>query len=251
MIGVKQFLAYLTREQYQQWREPKLQIFMEIQRDLECVCWDFDIPVCHLFADLSAPAVAGFLRDFLWERKLDQEEDLIDNDPHAMFRRGKRLVETHQHTYVQLEKLLTQKECEAANHSTPTPHVHDIIIALHTNGIKQAIVTNNSPKAVQIYLAKENLTDYFRGYIFGREGPYPELLKPNPSMLLSAMDALEVSPAKTVMIGDSISDYLAAKRAKTRFLGFTRTPSKCAGLLEVGAEIVVSSYQPWLQLLQA
>ncbi|MCH5583557.1 HAD-IA family hydrolase [Shimazuella sp. AN120528] len=180
---------------------------------------------------------------------MDQKEDLIDNDPHSIFRRGKNFSSTHRDAYFELEALLTQKECEAAEISTLTPHVQDVIIALHANGIKQAIVTNNSPKAVQIYLANKNLTKYFYGYIVGREGPYPELLKPNPFMLLKAIDLLEVSPTRTLMIGDSPTDYLASKSANTRFLGFTRTPSKCALLHEAGAKAVVSTYKPWLQLL--
>jgi HAD superfamily hydrolase (TIGR01549 family) len=242
-------VSKLTREQYRNWRQPTLQTFTSIQQELECVCWDFDIPICHLFAGLPAYSVAGSLRDFLLERNLDQEADLIDNDPHAIFRRGKRL-QNHGEVYRELEELLTAMECEAATLSTPTPHVHDVIHSLHAKGIPQAIVTNNSPKAVQIYLEKEKLSNYFDRHIFGRKGPYPELLKPNPLILIQAIDRLGVSPTKTLMIGDSVTDYLAAKSANTRFLGFTRTPSKCAMLLEAGAEAVVNTYQAWLPLLR-
>lgn len=50
-------------------------------------------------------------------------------------------------------------------------------------------------------------------------GPWlPEWRKPSPGMLLEAMKNAEVSPAKTVMIGDSPEDFEAAKAAGVDFV---------------------------------
>jgi beta-phosphoglucomutase-like phosphatase (HAD superfamily) len=160
---------YLSKQQYQQWRYPTTEDFASLQANLRLVLWDFDIPITHLFSGLSAYTVTQYLRDYLWEKGLAKEEDLIDTDPHTIYRRGKRFADNDIESYFELERLLTEKECEAAKLADPTPNAIELIRALDANGIQQAIVTNNSPKAATIYLQKQKLEHIFKDYIFGRD----------------------------------------------------------------------------------
>jgi phosphoglycolate phosphatase-like HAD superfamily hydrolase len=251
----------MTSKQYKNWRLPKPHFLAERVQQAENILWDFDIPICSLFSGFSAPETAQCMRDYLYERGLLQEEDYTDLDPLAIYRRGMKnyKYKSHRLFYLELEGNLRKYECYAATVAKFTPLAMEMFISLDATGRQQAIVTNNCPEAVDIYLRKWNLTQYFKakdnktypfGYVFGRADADPKKLKPNPLFLNQAMDALRTEPEKCLMVGDSVSDFEAAKAAGVPFLGYTYTPDRAALLYQAGADIVINTYDPWLQLLE-
>jgi phosphoglycolate phosphatase-like HAD superfamily hydrolase len=64
------------------------------------------------------------------------------------------------------------------------------------------------------------------------------------------MDALGANPEKCLLVGDSVSDFEAAKAAGVPFLGYTYTPDRAVLLYQAGADIVINTYDPWLQLME-
>lgn len=59
------------------------------------------------------------------------------------------------------------------------------------------------------------------------------------------------APSAALMIGDTPSDLLAARAAGVPFLGYARNERKAKLLRDEGAETIVNSLQPVLELLRS
>ncbi|WP_313896737.1 HAD family phosphatase [Streptomyces sp. GC420] len=228
---------------------------VEELRDLitgvKCVLFDFDGPICRLFAGHRAHAVAESLIDWLEERGqhvLLTDEERESGDPHAVLRAvdlihpGSELVE-------ELEERLTAEELHATATAWPTPHADPLVRTWRAVGVRLAIATNNSPKVVERYLADRGLTEAFGPHIHGRTTEL-DLLKPDPDCLHRALASTGTRPGDALMIGDTPSDLEAANRAGVRFLGYGRDEPRIRRLHRAGATTVVDSLEPVLALVR-
>ena len=98
----------------------------------------------------------------------------------------------------------------------PMPGVGEMLTSLRQYNIPCAVVTNTPSALAKQMLGHFDLLDHFR-FVFGTG----ELkAKPDPEMILHALEALGVSAETVLYIGDSSTDRLAAMAAGTYFLGF-------------------------------
>ncbi|AXE86876.1 Pyrophosphatase PpaX [Streptomyces sp. Go-475] len=213
--------------------------------------WDFDGPICRLFARHSAERVARDLVSWLEGRGLhglltgDERDSL---DPHMVLRAvdgrhpGSDLV-------TELEKRLTQEESRAAVTAMPTAYADPLIRTWTAVGARLAVASNNSPRVIRQYLTSRGLLPCFSPHVYGRTSDL-QLLKPDPHSLNRALSAMGAAPSSALMIGDTPTDYLAAKHAGVPFLGYARSDRTAEPLREAGAEVVLPSLEPLLQLLR-
>ncbi|MFC4505557.1 MULTISPECIES: HAD family hydrolase [Streptomyces] len=215
------------------------------------VLWDFDGPICRLFAGHSAEGVADGLVEWLEGRGLhglltDAERESLD--PHAVLRAvarrhpGSDLV-------AELEERLTQEEMRAASSAMPTAYADPLIRTWAALGLRLAITTNNSPRVVAKYLTTRGLNSCFAPHIYGRTQEL-HLLKPHPHCLHRALRATGSAPDTALMIGDTPSDFLAARGAGVPFLGYARNQDKEKALRGAGATTVVNSLDAVLRLVR-
>ncbi|MER6284779.1 HAD family hydrolase [Streptomyces sviceus] len=208
------------------------------------VLWDFDGPVCSLFSGHSAEKVATELVDWLEGRGLrglvtEVERETLD--PHLVLRAvgarhpGSDLV-------AELEERLTQEEMRAAASAMPTAYADPLIRTWTALGARLAIATNNSPRVVRKYLSGRDLVSCFAPHIYGRTQDLHHL-KPHPHCLNRALNAMGTAPGDALMIGDTPSDYIAARSAGVPFLGYARNERKARLLREAGAVSIVRSLQ--------
>jgi len=225
----------------------------EAVRDLiaraRVVLWDFDGPICRLFAGHAADKVADDLVDWLEGRGLHgllTDEERRSLDPHIVLRAldrrhpGSDLVD-------ELEERLTQEELRATTSAMPTPYADPLIRTWKAVGRRLAIATNNSPQVVRTYLEGRDLTSCFAPHIYGRTQRLNHL-KPDPHCLNRALNAMGSAPSDALMIGDTPSDLYAAKAAGVPFLGYARNERKEKLLLDAGATVTVSSLEPVLMM---
>lgn len=233
-----------------EWMAEETEKVRELIKRARLVLFDFDGPICRLFAGHSARRIASEQIHWIEEwgpRGLLTEEERAQLDPHAVLRAvaarhpGSDLI-------TEIEEQLTQEELKAAVTALPTPYADPVIQTWVNVDARLAITTNNSARAVTKYLDSRGLTHCFAPHIYGRTQDL-DLLKPNPHCLNRALGATGAAPSAALMIGDAPTDYEAAERAGVAFLGYARNERKAELLKESGAECVVRSLEPVLNVL--
>lgn len=205
------------------------------------VLFDFDGPICRVFAGHSADGVARGLVEWLdarGEGGLLTPVERQTTDPWDVFRAvgrsrpGSDLV-------AELEERLTREELKAVSSAMPTAFADPLVRTWQARGARLAVTTNNSPRAVWKYLKGRNLDECF-AYVRGRTSD-PDLLKPDPHCLLRALEDLGAEPSDALMLGDSPPDVEAARRAGVAFVGYARNERKEKELRAADAANIVGS----------
>ncbi|MGW1724799.1 HAD family hydrolase [Streptomyces sp. NPDC002306] len=216
------------------------------------VLWDFDGPICRLFAMHPAAQVAKSLVEWLDGQGLDgllTDGERESPDPHEVLRAvnrrqpGSPLVE-------ELEKRLTEEERKAAGSAMPTAYADPLIRTWSAVGARLAVTTNNSPSVVDKYLVGRGLRSCFAPQVYGRTENL-QALKPDPHCLNRALEDMGADPRDALMIGDTDSDFLAARAAGVPFLGYAPDRPRQKRLRGAGAKEMVDSLATVLRAVLA
>lgn len=218
----------------------------DLLSNADCVLFDFDGPICSLFAVHSAASVARRLRALADAHRVPMAPT---DDPHAVLRAAAR-QQPGSALVALLERALSQEEIRAAATAQPTAHAAGLIGALAARGRRLAVVTNNSPLAAASYLARHRLANHFQGHVHGRTGE-TALLKPHPDSLRRALRSTGTEPRRALMIGDTSSDLDAARAAGVPFLGYAPDAARAAELAAAGAGHVTTSLGKVLRAVTA
>lgn len=92
----------------------------------------------------------------------------------------------------------------------PFPGVIEGLQALRALGLPLGVITNKARDFTLPLLERTALAPYFAVAVAGDMLPKP---KPDPMPLVWACGRLDVSPTETLMVGDSVHDYQAARAA--------------------------------------
>lgn len=125
-------------------------------------------------------------------------------------------------------------ELNAAGESYLFPATGPLLRWLRQQGLKVGIVTRNCEEAVFSLLGE---TRCWCDALLCRERV--NHVKPHPEHLTKAMQALNLTPAETLMVGDGVMDMVAAKRLHIRAVGVTSGRTNAERLKNAGADWVV------------
>ena len=114
--------------------------------------------------------------------------------------------------------------------------VVDTLAALHAQGVKLAVCTNKNEEFVRPLLEVRGMLPYIDGIVGGNTLPER---KPSGVPLLHLAREAGVAPAKTLMVGDSESDVLAARDAGLPFVMVSYGYRKSLDLHAIGALAVI------------
>jgi HAD superfamily hydrolase (TIGR01509 family) len=210
----------------------------EIMNRSRYLLFDFDGPICGIFAGLPAQVIAGHLRDLVASRGIAIPlEVAASGDPFDVLRYA--ATASSDLTQVVGDEL-REMELRAVEVADATPHARQVIEAAHQAGRAIAAVSNNSREAVTRYLATAGLAPMFTR-IVGRTDPDPGLLKPNPHLITRAVKELGADPAECVLIGDSLSDIEGARNAGVLSIGYANKPGKLERFTTARADAVITS----------
>ncbi|MCF6524176.1 HAD family hydrolase [Streptomyces sp. JJ36] len=221
----------------------------DLLRAAQTVLFDFDGPLCRLFAGHPAPAIAQRMRDLITahgEPAALGPEARQSGDPLVVL----RALEPGGELAVLLERALADEELVAARTALPTAYADRLVHTLAATGRRVAVTTNNAQEAVESYLHGRGLAHHFAGRVHGRLHDV-SLLKPHPDCLRRALTATRTRPERAVMIGDTVADLEAAAAAGVPFLGFAHGPVRREALRAAGARHVVSSLEEVLTAVTA
>ncbi|WP_406640443.1 HAD family hydrolase [Amycolatopsis sp. WGS_07] len=163
------------------------------------ILFDFDGPICDVFAGLPAVTVARRLEGILGVR-VDSDDPLRVLQEATRF--GPEVVQA-------VESELVSAEVEAVNTAAPTPGGLESMRAALAAGKSVGVLSNNSPKAITCFLRSAGLlvdVEPIVGRAYGR----PDLMKPHPYLLQQALTCAQVNPGDAVFIGDSATDIQVA-----------------------------------------
>lgn len=214
------------------------------------VLWDFDGPICRLFAGHKAEQVAKELVEWLERQGLSgllTEKEREHPDPQVVLRAVDRR-HPDSDLVAELEERLTREELRAVSSAMPTPYADPVIRTWAALGSRFAVVTNNSAHAVRNYLDGRRLLSSFAPHVYGRTNRL-DLLKPHPHCLVHALNTMGAAPSDALMIGDSPGDCQAAAEAGVHFLGYATSDRKHAELRAAGADVVGRSLKSVLDVL--
>ncbi|MFJ4473080.1 HAD family hydrolase [Streptomyces sp. NPDC089424] len=217
------------------------------------VLFDFDGPICRLFAGHSAQDVTRVLVGWLEARGLRDlltDEEQWSTDPWDVLRAVDSRHPRPGALVAALEERLTQEELKAAACAAPTPYADRLLRTWAAQGAGLAVTTNNSPRAARQYLAGRGLESVFGPHLYGRSRDL-SLLKPDPHCLDQALRAFGAAPEDALMIGDAPTDLMAARSAGVGFLGYVRNERKEKILRDAGAGYLVPTLQDVLSVLTA
>jgi HAD superfamily hydrolase (TIGR01509 family) len=200
--------------------------------------FDFDGPICSIFAGLPAQEIAGHLRDLVADHGVDTSSEIAtSSDPFDVLRYAATIGPDL--TQAASDELRAM-ELRAVAVASATPGARQVIEAAHQTGRPIAAVSNNSREAVTRYLTTAGLAPMFTG-IIGRTDPDPDLLKPNPHLITLAIKELGADPADSVLIGDSLSDIEGARNAGVLSIGYANKPGKLERFTAAEADAVITS----------
>ncbi|MGP4845103.1 phosphoglycolate phosphatase [Marinobacter sp. 1Y8] len=118
------------------------------------------------------------------------------------------------------------------------PGVVPFLQAVHALGIPMGVVTNKPQAFTGPLLQKMQLDPWFEIAISGDTLP---VKKPDPAPLLHALNILGGAPERCLMVGDSVNDIEAAKRAGMPSVAVSYGYNYGSDVSALGADIVVDS----------
>ena len=127
----------------------------------------------------------------------------------------------------------------------PLPGVHDLLTFLKNNEMRIAVVSSN-PRLVILKMLEVSSIRRYVDVIVGQDDV--DKGKPSPEPILKALSLLNAKPAESIVIGDSIYDIMAARRAGVVGIGIATGVSSPADLIKAGARFVVKDLHELLNL---
>jgi HAD superfamily hydrolase (TIGR01509 family) len=129
-------------------------------------------------------------------------------------------------------QLIESYELRGAERARPLAGASDLLRALRARGRSVAVVTSNSSRTVNHWLARHGHSSMVN-FIVGRESMLA--LKPAPAMIDKALELCAAAPADAIFVGDSEADAIAALAAGVAFFGIAPTEERRARLAQAGA----------------
>lgn len=200
----------------------------EILHSARLILFDFDGPICDVFARLPAAGVARHL-----ERNLANKVDT--DDPLRILQEAVNYGDETVHV---VEDELIAAEVKAVDLSTATPGGIEAMSAAISQGKSVGILSNNSAEAVARFLEKVGILPRVApliGRVYGR----PDLMKPNPHTFRAALDAAGEDASATVFVGDSTTDIEVAHTVGAPVVGYANKPGKVDAFAAAGATVIV------------
>ncbi|MFF9127956.1 helix-turn-helix domain-containing protein [Streptomyces sp. NPDC014889] len=204
----------------------------------QTVLFSFDGILCRLFAD-NVRSVSGHLAQAASGLHLSTDSSGTA-DPVSLLRSAVDRGSPEQ--IRQLDGILTTYETAAARRAEPLPGAAQLLGALSRGPWRLAVVTDHATAAVQTFLTHlhpETGSAPQLG-VFGRPTD-PRLMKPHPHAIFLATSRLGGDRSRTLLIGESVADALAARAAGVQFIGVATQRSHARMLREAGAANVVET----------
>lgn len=216
-------------------------------RCCNCVLSDFDRTIVDLYRPDDSPKGKAALVEVYKLFGIDTGDPSSYKDAYELYfnayeiaRNTKPLEVVSKAQRLACESLKKIEE-EASIYASPIPGAIEALRELKHQGIKVAVVSTNSVAVVTKVLKATGASNYVDAIVARRTGDFPYNLKPNPGPLFEALALVGCSTTEAILVGDSISDIVAAKAGNVLAVGVLT--GQCSGkeLLDAGAYKIITS----------
>jgi phosphoglycolate phosphatase len=125
--------------------------------------------------------------------------------------------------------------------------VKSTLIKLHEAGVQMGIVSNNRQLVIERVLEANGIADYFMFVIGEDTADEP---KPAPGGIIQACRFFNVDPEACIMVGDSLSDSLAASAAGITSVGVSWNHHSPTPIESMGFSRIIDHPEELLSLVQ-
>ena len=146
-----------------------------------------------------------------------------------------RYDEIKRRIYEAIEKI----EIDSAKDAQLTLGAKEALNELKQMKKRLVVVTNNGRLGTEQTLERLGLTGMFDGVV---TRDHADELKPDPEMVLKALDVAGARPDEAILVGDSIIDIKAAGAVSVRSVAVPTGPFSLARLLEEGPDFIITSF---------
>ncbi|MGY3439324.1 MULTISPECIES: HAD family hydrolase [unclassified Marinovum] len=133
----------------------------------------------------------------------------------------------------EVELFLIRSASHAPLH--PAVPLDPLLTGLAARGLRLGVVTNDTEVSARAHLETAAVTGHF-DFIAGFDSGFG--MKPGPEPLLAFAEAIDVAPETVAMVGDSVHDLLAGRRAGMVTVGVLTGPAT-AEVLAPYADVVL------------
>ncbi|WP_419669135.1 helix-turn-helix domain-containing protein [Streptomyces sp. 2-1] len=214
--------------------------------EAETVLFSFDGVLCRLFTG-DGHAVTSHLAQAARSLQLFTSP-ATPADPVALLR---SVVDQGSVQQIrELDDILAGYELEAARRAVPLPGVVQLLDSLSKGPWRMAVVTDHASSAVEAFLSPlQTRRSAGTLEVFGRPRD-PRLMKPNPHAVALAASQLGGARTRTLLIGESVADALAARAAGVIFIGVAASRTRARMLREAGATRLVATLSELATVVQ-
>lgn len=146
-----------------------------------------------------------------------------------------------------VQSIVEKHELMSAKVTKMFPGIPETLKSLKDMNLKLALCTISGKKATQLILERFNLEHIFDVVITRDQ---VSEVKPHPEHLEAVLEALNVLPQNSVIVGDSVKDVVCASRVNVISVGVTTGLSTKEDLVSCGANYIASSANDVTKLIQ-
>ncbi len=211
---------------------------------LQCVIFDLDNTIVNLgdFVDWQAAKESAYkcylgngVNIDILDSSVGKKMDFLSNVQSELMKilPPERVVEIQD----DVSRHICTFELQGARRALPMSGALDTLLWLKTNSFKMGIASSNCDPSVEVALRKAGLLQFISA-IVGRNGRL--MMKPHPEQVVTCLRKLDNLPEKSIMVGDTILDAMAAKSAGLIFAGVPTGRHTKEQLREAGADYLIS-----------
>jgi HAD superfamily hydrolase (TIGR01549 family) len=148
----------------------------------------------------------------------------------------------------EVSRAIERYEVEGALRAELMPACKRVLEWVSRRGIKIAIVSTNSERAIEIALSRLDIARFIQ-LIIGRD-PIPERVKPYSYQIRYALEKLGYEKSEAIVVGDGVDDMLPAKELGIFAIGVLTGQTAKDELMKAGANRVIDDLTELPQIIE-
>ena len=204
---------------------------------MQLIAFDLDGTLCNTIADIAASMNRALCAHNIPAYTQEEIQSMVGHGMKELCRSA--MPRGREPDWEQVMKTYyADYSVHLCDSTQPYPGIRETLHSLRQRGLKLAVVSNKPHQNTEdmLHCLFQDWKELF-DCIQGQDPRFP--VKPDPASLLYVLDALKVSPEKSLYVGDSDVDFAFARNAGLHFCGAAWGFKGRQLLEDLGSEFVI------------